>query len=382
MLDGQAGNNGPSVCAKSSLILCIRPMQFFAALMVRILFLLVLLFWGFTGECQLVGNNSWSNAMMHHRATITAYWYESKPFIYQDPDGEMRGIEPDIMEGFRKYVRDRYQVELQVIWKEGSSFVDTYHIISTGRENGTLGVSAFSITPERQREVGFTPPYMSDISVLIASKNIPIVSNTEEFQQVFSKLTAIAIKGTTYEVDLIKLRESGNLSFNIKYIPSSQNILYTIERTDSAFGFIDLPVYMKIFTENPSINVTRQNLFPVKRQGYAFVFPIGSDWSYPLDAYFNDSKFKARLESTISKYIDIDLYRFVEGLAIQSDDPVILLTKEKEIQRRAILGKSEEIAVETRRKNFLIALVAICLASLVMIIYLYRKRNEQKEQIE
>ncbi len=151
---------------------------------------------------------------------------------------------------------------------------------------------------------------------------------------------------------------------------------------DNAFGFIDLPVYMMIFNENPSVNVKRQNLYPVKRQGYAFIFPTGSDWSGPLESYFSDAQFKARLETVIGKYIDIDVYRFVESLAIQSNDPVILLTKEKEIQQRDIFGKSGQILQETRRKNFLIVLVGFILVSLVLIIYLYKKRNEQKEQIE
>jgi signal transduction histidine kinase len=294
----------------------------------------------------------------------------------------MRGIEPEIMEGFKKYLHDTYGVRLQITWKEGTSFGDIYALIKNKKEEGTFAISAFSITPERQREVAFSPPYMSDISVMIASKNIPIVGNAEEFDSVFSNLTAVTIQGTTYEQDLLKLKEGGNLPFTISYIPSSQNILRTIEKMDNAFGFIDLPVYMMIFNENPSVNVKRQNLFPVKRQGYAFIFPTGSDWASPLAGYFSDEQFKSALETIIGKYIDIDLYRFVESLAIQSNDPVILLTKEKEIQHRDIIGKAEQLLQETRRKNFLIVLLVFIIASLALIFYLYRKRNEQKEKIE
>jgi len=328
------------------------------------------------------GSNTWDKVRSAGKGEITVYWYESKPFIYQAANGQMSGIEPEIMGGFKKYLQDTYRVTLQIRWKVGSSFGDAYSLIKDKKAEGTFASSAFSITPERKKEVGFSPPYMADISVLISSKNIPIVSDAEEFDRAFSNLTAITIKGTTYEQDLIKLKELDNLPFTLTYIPSSQNILRTIEKLDNAFGFIDLPVYMMIFNENPSIDVKRQNLFPVRRQGYAFIFPTGSDWSIPLEGYFSDEHFKSQLETVISKYIDLDVYRFVERLAIQSDDPIILLTKEKEIQQRDIIGKLEQLAQETRRSNFLIALVVVILGSLIMIIFLYKKRNEQKEQIE
>src|SRR6185295_9273282 len=114
------------------------------------------------------------------------------------------------------------RVKLQIRWKVGSSFGDAYSLIKDKKEEGTFASSAFSITPERKNEVGFSPPYMADISVLISSKNIPIVSNAEEFARAFSNLTAITIRGTTYEQDLIKLKQLDNLPFTITYIPSSQ----------------------------------------------------------------------------------------------------------------------------------------------------------------
>ncbi len=127
---------------------------------------------------QHQGTNSWGSVRSEGKGTITVYWYESKPFIYRNANGQMRGIEPEIMEGFKKYLQDTYRVALQILWTEGSSFGDTYATIKDKKEPGTFGISAFSITPERQREVGFGPPYMSDISVLIASNNIPIVGNS------------------------------------------------------------------------------------------------------------------------------------------------------------------------------------------------------------
>jgi signal transduction histidine kinase len=330
---------------------------------------------------QKNSNHSWTEVKTRGRGTITAYWYESRPFIYRTPKG-MEGIEFEIMEGFKKYLKEFHHVDLQIVWKETKSFGDTFARIRDGEQEGTVGVSAFSITPERLKEVGFTEPYMADISVLITGKNIPIVQTTDEFNELFSKLTAIAIEGTTYEEDILRLKNDGNLPFRIDYIPSSQNILRSVEARDSAFAFIDLPVYLMMFNEDPSIKVKRQNLYPVKRKGYAIIHPQQSDWAAPLQAYFSSAGFASSLETIISHYIDSDLYHFVERLAIHSNDLVELLTKEKEIQYKDLIGKSNQIEQETRTRNFLILLIIVIVLFLIVIILLYRKRSEQKQEIE
>ncbi len=326
--------------------------------------------------------DAWKHVRNSGKGTVNVYWYESQPFIYQNAEG-MAGIEYEIFEAFRQFVETRYDVDLEVNWIEARSFGDTYDIIrSRPAGGGVFGASAFSITPERQDEVGFSDSYMSDISVLITSKDVPIVASRDEFNQIFSELTAITIAETTYEQDLLKLRAEGKLDFRMQYIPSSENIMRAVEARDSAFGFIDLPVYMMIFSDDPSVNVNRQNLFPVKREGYAFIHPAGSDWSEPLAAFFNDPSFPATLKGIIGRYIDLELYYFIEGLAIQSNDMVVLLTKEKEIQYKDLMGKYERIEQETRARNFLIALSTLILVFLIVIIVLYTKRSQQKKKIE
>ena len=336
----------------------------------------------FPGYAQPVPeSHSWAEVKSRGKGTIVIYWYESQPFIYRTADG-MQGIEPEIMEGFRTYLHSHHDIDLQIEWREARSFADTYATIQVNKEKGILGASAFSITPERQQVVGFSPPYMSDICVLITSKGLPIVQDRAEFEALFSKLTAITIDATTYEQDILRIKQDGNLDFDIEFIPSSENILRAVEQRDSAFGFIDLPVYMMMFNDNPSINVNRQNVYPIKRKGYAFIYPTNSDWSEPLNQYFLDDEFAAHFETIISHYLDIELYHFIETLAIQSNDMVVLLTKEKEIQYKNLMGKSEQIIKETRTRNFVIILAGMISVSLIVIAALYRKRNQQKLEIE
>jgi signal transduction histidine kinase len=335
----------------------------------------------FVGNSQPLVADSWKDVKANKQGTVTMCWYESQPFIFSGANG-MSGIEFEILQDFRKFLKKRHGVDLSMVWKEGKSFGNTYRQVKTATKSGVFGVSAFSVTPERQKDVQFSKSYMSDISVLITSKNIPIVQTREEFNKVFGKLTAITIEATTYEQDILKLKREGNVGFKVEYIPSSENILRVVEKRDSAFGFIDLPVYMKIFANEPSVNVKRQNLFPVKRQGYALIFPLESDWSEPLDEYFNSPEFNPELQRIIAHYIDIELYHFIESLAIQSNDMVVLLTKEKEIQYNELIDKTEQIEKDARARTVLIFMISLTFISLVVIALLYRKRNQQNEKIE
>lgn len=324
---------------------------------------------------------SWTEAQSSKQAVLPVYWFESRPFIFKNEEGTLMGIEYDLINSFTRFVKTRYNVSIQIQWIEASGFQNTLDRV---HESTTpcLGASAFSITSERKNLVDFSPPYMSDIMVMISNKNIPVMESAEDFFRTFSKLKAITIEGTTYEHDLLDLKQNLELGFEVKYIPSAQNILMTVGETPNSFGFIDLPIYMMYFSSNPSVNVRRQNYYPVKREGYGLLLPQNSDWAEPIRAYFTRPEFAAEFEKIMPRYLDLQLYKFVEDLSLKSNSNVELLNKEKEIQNKDLQEKSEELKKQTRANYFLTILVIISTTFLIIIILLYRVRKEQSEQIE
>ena len=82
---------------------------------------------------------------------------------------------------------------------------------------------------------------MPDIQVLINRRNIPIAKNKAEFLKLFSTLTAIEVKNTTFDQDLLKLQKNVP-NFKIEYEKSSRNIRDRIMTTDNLFGYIELPI--------------------------------------------------------------------------------------------------------------------------------------------
>lgn len=357
--------------------------------MKRIFLALLSLIITHAGLGQSVGTRTWAEAQQAGNATVYVYWYESRPFIYQNENGEMEGIEQEILSGFKDYVQEKYKVELTLQWKETQNFENTYQTVCDEKLPGAFGASAFSITQLRKEHVNFTLPYMPDISVLISSKNIPIVQSGEEFDKIFSGLEAITIKGTTYEEDLYKLKAERDIEFKIRYVPSYQNILATISSAENAFGVIDLPTYMVDLNKNAGMSVNRQNIVPFKREGLAFITPKQSDWAEPLNEYLGGGKFQLTIDPIMGKYLDHSVYNFMENLALAADNEIMLLTFEKEIQKRDQEGKSKQILRESIFRNILTATVSVVLIFLLIIFLLYRKKNKinaqltyQKKEIE
>jgi signal transduction histidine kinase len=324
---------------------------------------------------------SWERVKEAKKGSLSVYWFESRPFIYKNADEQLAGIEYELIKGLAEFVKQKHNVDLEINWIEDKTFENVFYRLQHATAP-CFGASAFSITQERQALVNFSPPYMSDIMVMISNKNIPITESAEEFYRTFTKLRAVTIKGTTYEHDLLQLKQKLEMPFEIDYISSAQNILRTIEERENTFGFIDLPMYMMYFSENPSIMVRRQNFNPVKRDGYGFLIPKESDWIIAVNEYFSQRSFRSDFEKVIAEHLDIQMYRFVESLAMQDNKNVELLTKEKEIQDQDISNKAKQIEEQIRTNYFLTALFIVVFFSLVIIIVLFRKSTKQRKEIE
>jgi signal transduction histidine kinase len=341
------------------------------------------------GKSQLNSSegDSWAHVQQTKKGTLVVYWYETRPFIW-NVDGNMQGIEYEIINGFTEFVKTQYGIDLTVTWKEGSSFEDTYNIVRNEKRKGVFGASTFSITPERKKEIGFSPPYMPDITVLVTSKNIPIVRDLNEFDKIFPLLEAITIKGTTLENDLLSIKKERNIEFKIRYRPNADSVLQTIQNSDSVFGFVSLPIYMVELNKKTDPIFGRQNLFPIKREGYAFIYPKESDWNPPLQAYFSSPEFRLLSKKIIDQYFQNNVFEFMENIFYHADE-VMLLTREREIQQRDLQEKDKKIEQDIVLRNFLIIGILVFLGFLVIILILYRMGRtantalrEQKGEID
>ncbi|CAN5622578.1 hypothetical protein BH10BAC4_BH10BAC4_14360 [soil metagenome] len=322
------------------------------------------------GDKQL--NPGWEAIKKSKTGTITVFWFDNNPFIYQDEGtGNLKGIEFEVMEGFRNYVHDVYKIDLRIRWEQLKSFEEVFDKIKGEPKGGIFSAGGFSSTASRRKIINLSPSYMADVAVLVSTDDIPLVSTREDFRKYFSRATAITIPGTMMEIDISNLAEAEGVSFKMEFVINSFGFLHAIKNRKKAFGYLSLPVYLMNMS-SAIANIKRQNYFTKIKDGHGIGFPKNSDWVVPINAYFKSRMFKASNEAIVSRYIGLDFYNFLK--TITSENEVILLNKEKEIQQREILLQEFQIKEKGIRQNFLILIIIIFSLLLIVILALYRNQ--------
>lgn len=353
----------------------------------RYYIIIILLLSCFTALASFDDPDSWKELQKTKKGSLTLYWYTSKPFIYTDSKGKLTGIEVAIMNSFKEYLLKEHGFTLTLNWVKSDSFLGTFNTIKDSDKRNVIGVSAFSITDERKNHVKFTYSLLPDVSVIISNGNIPILKKHDDFIKLFDHLTAVTIKGTTYEESINALKVETGMGFNINYISSSNNVIEDIMDADSSFGYIDLPIYLMALQRGEKI--TRQNFYPRVGQGYSFIVPKHSDWDQPISNFIKSEYFQVEKEEILSKFMGKDLYKFIESVNEGSNPSLSILTKEIELQNKMLDDTSDQLAREKKLKNLLSVVLIVSFFLLLTIIRMLVKRNnaakllqERQERIE
>ena len=330
---------------------------------------------------------SWEEAQASGKAELDIYWFTSVPFMLRDPDGNLSGMEYEMLELFQSFLRTTYQVDLTLNWNEAKSFIDILNRISTSENTMEIGISAFSITEERRELVNFTEPYLPDITVLVSSGGTPIVKSFEEISKMLRGMEAVTVEGTTYESLLHDLQDRLDYDFDILLIDSDKNILDYISRKDNRFGFIDLPIYLMLVRNGGDL--TRQNLLTLRGTGYGFITPLNSDWTEAFNLFLSDPKSKNEIAGIISKYLGAELFEFIDNLYEADQLGTSILTKEKELQLALLNNANLKLQEEETFRRILISGIGVSLVFVIVIARLYLNNKKttrlligQKNQIE
>ncbi len=334
-----------------------------------------------------VSVNSLGQSPSSDSVKIEVHWSQSVPFIYKDANGKFGGIEYEMLLLFQEYMNQHENTNIQFNWVYHDRFGELISSVQEANSKNVFGISAFSITEDRKKILKFTSPYMADITVLVSSKGTPIVNTFAEINNLMAKMEAVTIESTLYETLLFDLKEQLNLDFKINYIDSDKNILENISFHDDRFGFIDLPIYLMLIKNGGEL--TRQNFFTVKGDGYSVILPKKSDWDASFNQFLDDNYYKEEIGEIISKYMGVDLYEFINTIDVEDQLGTSILTKEKEIQLALIHNANLKLAEEKMLKRVLIGGVVISVMFLMVIGFLFYRDHKitnqvltQKDQIE
>ncbi len=327
-----------------------------------------------------VRGNGWEAVrFMKSEGILIVYYYENKPFIYTNEDGELQGIEYDLLQQFRNYLKVKHHVNIKLVWKKAESTEAFHQAIGRG-DRGSIGIGAVNINEDKQHQFKYSPPYMSDISVIITNENIKNCDNIDTFREVFGKMKAVSIVNSSYEYYYEKLKKIILPTLEIQHVRNNDQIIQAIAQSDKTFGYVQLPSYLLALKEGEKIK--RHKWFMESNDnGYGFLLPAKTSWDEPLKEFFNNINFKDSVNVITVKYLGADISEFVTELQdngnteIRTGDgnEIAVLDKENAIKQLRI-NQQELEAKSFRFKLFSGILFLLTIAT----IFYFRFRAKQK----
>lgn len=316
--------------------------------------------------------DSWEQVFADKKGTVTALWYDIEPFIYKNSNGQLEGVEYEIMESLKTYLKNRYGIELTVNWENARSFENIYDQVKQTKQSGVFGWSYYSITPERKKEVQFSPPYMPDLNIVVTNSGEPVYATAQELTGKLKDMQAYTMANTTMDEDVLSLKTYFYKDLKVSLQDDDYAVMKNIAADRKGFGYVPLSVY--IVGLQKGIKVKRQNVLSARREGFAAVMPLHSDWQLLMEEYFNTEEFMNKAASIVTKYLGTEVTDLVLGHRKDSAGKRMtdleLVSLEKEIVTRRLVETALQVQ---RERNIRSAIIAAIGLGLIFFFMTYRR---------
>lgn len=260
-----------------------------------------------------VEDPSWKSALKTKKSEITVMYFENYPFTYKNAEGEMAGIEVEILQDFVKWCQETKGIDISLKFEQSKSFAAFYDKIKT-MDNGVVGLGSVSMTNQRKTEVKFTAPYMKNKSILVSQLSVPTARVFDDFEKNFNEMTALVIQGSSHEEELKEIKDLHHPKMRVKYMTTPKELLQQIFEDKSYYGYVDLISYWSFVTERCCVMKIHREV-SLKPDYFAFVLPKTSDWVMPFAEFFEGGFGYTATENyrkILEKYLGYEIINSVE----------------------------------------------------------------------
>lgn len=323
----------------------------------------------------ILQGDSWAKVQQQRGGVITIVWDNVAPYAYRDSTGRLVGIEVELLESFGRFVRKQYGYDLRLDWVNGGSFDKTYQRVRTSPNPGVFGLAYFSITPERLREVQFTPAYMPDLNVLVTHPNAPTYTSARAFIRDLPGMNAYTMSNTTMAQDVDSLKRTFYPNLPVRTVPDDYAVLDRIRLDKQAFGYVPLSLYL--YARQQGLALKRQSVLLSERIGFAAIYPLKSDWNEPMDAYARAPGAADMTGAIVQRYLGTTQTGVVfDAPERPSRYSMELLSLQKELVTQRLISTALE--VQTQKTQRSLAVLGLFLLVTVAVALYVRTVNKQK----
>jgi ABC-type amino acid transport substrate-binding protein len=216
--------------------------------------------------------------------TLFINYYSDAPFA-TSKDGNVTGIEIDIIKDYLDWLKNTKKMEQPVKYVSFSNFDELYNTTKKAGKN-TIGLGGIVITPERLKEVDMMTPYLKNVAFCITNGNAPDIKTKApaEIVKSLGSMTALTVTNTNLSSYVNELKKLYVHDLKIKEMSDQVKILDEIAKNVLYFGYVEAIEFWFYLKSNPQKFLKMQKPLNQAKEELAFITPKGG----PHKALFNE----------------------------------------------------------------------------------------------
>lgn len=239
---------------------------------------------------------SFESVKENRTGVVELAYVPSEGFSYINENGELTGVTIELFRDFIGFVNQEYDLTIDIRFKPIESFAKFYEYVREA-DPGVFGVANVTITEARKEELGFSPPYLTNIATLITHSDLEPVQEMSELPERFEGLDILAFEGTLHEERLRNIKERNLPESEIYFAHSNREIIERTAETSRYLAYVDIYNYWRAAEQGA--HVTRHPAGDEASEQFGVIFPLESDWMVVMNEFFE----------TKGGYINSERYR-------------------------------------------------------------------------
>ena len=221
--------------------------------------------------------DSWQSVIQKGSGTLSVVYYEGTGMVNKDKSGKMTGLCVDILNDFTKFVKTKYGKTVRIKYvhqeKDWTKFLETI----AASKGGVVALSNITITMERKKKMGFTPPFITNPMIMLTHTEAPKISNVSELKTTYKDYSAIVVGGTTHVNYAKAMQKIHNPDLKIVYGKTPAEIMDRTAKEKNLFAIIDMTEYY--YAVHNKLPLRRQAVsVSNNREKLGFALPKGTEW--------------------------------------------------------------------------------------------------------
>ncbi|WP_375579918.1 transporter substrate-binding domain-containing protein [Marivirga tractuosa] len=250
------------------------------------LLIISLLFAGVKSQAQYTGD-TFAKAKESKTANLT-YVYSEAPGFAANIGGEVKGVCVDVMSDFEFFLLDNYGITVNsTMKKEHANNFTSYLDAIKKSSNGVFGLSNTTITQKRKASYNFSPPYITNIGMMLSNEALPTLNDISKIADVFAGKKAVTVKGSTNEEQILQIKKKYYPNLTIEYVNSFEEAMNTITNSTDYFANLDFTYYLDATKSKKPIK--RHPAGDQTAEEFGIVMPKNSDWAQPFQEFLTES---------------------------------------------------------------------------------------------